>query len=56
MSSLTAPKIVIVKTGEKFPPHGYDPNAPPTSVVVNITRRNGQLHVVRRNGAAIVVS
>jgi hypothetical protein len=56
MSSKVAPKIVILKTGEKFPPHGYDPNALPGSVVVNTTRRNGQIHIVRRAGKPIVVS
>jgi hypothetical protein len=55
MSSPYAPKVVIEKTGEKFPPHGYDPSALPTSEVVNTTRRNGQIHVVRRTGKPIVV-
>lgn len=55
MSSPYAPKIVIVQTGEKFPPHGYDPNALPGSIVVNTTRRNGQLQIERRAGKPIVV-
>ena len=56
MSSPAAPRVVITKTGEKFPPHGYDPNAPPGSVVVNTTRRNGQIRVTRRAGKPIAVS
>ena len=56
MSSPFAPSIVIKKSGEKFPPHGYDPAALPGSVVVNTTRRNGQIHVMRRAGKPIVVS
>jgi hypothetical protein len=55
MSSPFSPKIIITKTGEKFPPHGYNPNALPGSIVVNTTRRNGQLVVHRRNSKAIVV-
>ena len=56
MSSPAAPRVVVTKTGEKFPPHGYDPNAPPGSVVVNATRRNGQIRVTRRAGKPIAVS
>ena len=55
MSSPSAPVIIITRTGDKFPPHGYDPNAPPGSVVVNTTRRNGQIRVTRRAGKPIAV-
>ena len=55
LSSRFAPKIVITKTGEKFPPHGYDPNAAPGAIVTNTTRRNGQVHITRRAGKPIVV-
>jgi hypothetical protein len=56
LSSPFAPKIRITKTGEKFPPHGYDPSAAPGVMVTNTTRRNGQVHVTRRAGKPIVVS
>ena len=55
MSAPFAPKVIIARTGEKFPPIGYDPDEPPGSVVVNSTRRNGQIGVTRRAGAPIVV-
>jgi hypothetical protein len=40
--------LVITKTGVKFPPHDYDPNATPGTVVTNVTRRNGQIEYTRR--------
>jgi hypothetical protein len=47
MSAKFAPKIIIKRTGDKFPPHGYDPSALPGSVVKR-TRSNGQIHAERR--------
>ena len=47
MSAKFAPKIIIKRTGDKFPPHGYDPSALPGSVVKR-TRSNGQVHAERR--------
>jgi hypothetical protein len=56
LSSPFAAKVVIVRTGDKFPPHGYDPNAAPGAIVTNTTRRNGQVRITRRAGKPIVVS
>jgi len=61
LSSNFSNKITITKTGEKFPPLGYDPNAAPgstSSTTANATRRNGQIAHTRRDAAAgpIVVS
>ena len=44
----TLPKIYIIRTGEKFPPHKYDPTASPDTAVTVVGRRNGQMTMARR--------
>ena len=46
--SSQGPRVVIVRTGQKFPPLKYDPDATPDTSVVSAARRNGQLVSTRR--------
>lgn len=48
MADPTRENIFIYRTGEKFPPHKYDPTATPDTTVSVVSRRNGQLRMARR--------
>jgi hypothetical protein len=42
------PRVVIIKTGEKFPPLKNNADTSPDTAVVSTTRRNGQVIHTRR--------
>ena len=46
-------RLQIYRTGFKFPPYQYDPDAPPGSVVGLSWRRNGQPVTSRRTATAV---
>ena len=48
MSEPRRERIVIYRTGQKFPPHKYDADASPDTATVVVARRNGQFSSHRR--------
>eukprot|EP00291_Cryptomonas_curvata_P009097 CAMPEP_0172190890 /NCGR_PEP_ID=MMETSP1050-20130122/23372_1 /TAXON_ID=233186 /ORGANISM="Cryptomonas curvata, Strain CCAP979/52" /LENGTH=835 /DNA_ID=CAMNT_0012865829 /DNA_START=620 /DNA_END=3127 /DNA_ORIENTATION=- len=51
VGSLSEPRredIVIRRTGQKFPPHKYDPAASPETESLTVAQRNGQRSIHRR--------